>query len=317
MTEYTSFIGIDASRTVLDVHVLPLAKRSSFDNDDDGVAELVRWLSSLPKPLVVLESSGGCELLLTRDLYQAGIPFAVVNPAQIRQFAKGIGLLAKNDALDAMAIARFAETVKPRLSDFPDPLKQELDHAVARRQQLVGMLVQEKLRLRTAIPSVARNIQKHIRWLEQQIECFERTIKDCIRNSPAWMERADLLKSMPGVGDITAFTLISEMPELGKLNKRQVASLAGLAPMDNESGSYRGRRRIRGGRSAVKRVMYMAAMTAIRRNPRIREFYQRLRQAGKPAQKALVACARKMLVTLNQMLRTARRYEEVTEPIHP
>lgn len=317
MTDFASFIGIDASKDILDVHANPLGLQRRFDNSESGVAEIIAWLKTLPAPLVVLESSGGCEDLAARELYRAGISFSIVNPAQVRQFAKGIGILAKNDRIDAFVLARFGDGVRPRLTEYPDPLKQQLDQAVARRSQLVEMLAVEKTRAHQAAPAVRRNIQSHIRWLEKQIKDYEREIRDLIRSSPSWMEKNDLLQSMPGVGDTTAFVLIADMPELGKCNKGEIASLAGLAPMDQDSGRYRGQRHIRGGRRSVRKALYMAAMSAIRHNERIREFYQRLRKAGKPAKKALVACARKMLTILNQMLRTRTRFEEELMLIAP
>lgn len=307
---HLSFVGIDASKDVLDVYVHPQALRQRFDNSEQGVAELIRWLQALPSPLVVLESSGGCEALATRELYRAGLSFAVVNPAQVRQLAKGLGILAKNDALDALVLARFADHVRPRLTIYPDPLKQELDHAVARRAQLVEMLAVEKTRRHTAAASMRKNIDKHVRWLEQEIKDFERGIRDLIRSSPAWMEKNDLLQSMPGIGNTTAFVLIADMPELGQLNKRQIASLAGLAPMDADSGRYHGQRHIWGGRALVRKTLYMAAISAIRCNVKIKAFYRRLRLSGKAAKASIIACARKMLTILNQMLRSKSPFKE-------
>jgi transposase len=306
----TVFVGVDVSKDFLDVHVLPLDLSFRVENSDDGAAEISRRLAGLPKCLVVLESTGGYEDTLARELSRAAYTFAVVNPKRVRDFAKGLGILAKNDRIDAYALARFGELAGPRPTEYPDALKQQLDAAVARREQLVAMLREEKTRRHMAKPNARASIDAHIEWLEAEIKDRDREIKQLIRGNPAWQEKFDLLRGMPGVGDVTAFTLVADLPELGRFSRTEIAKLAGLAPMDSESGKYKGERHIQGGRTRVRGALYMAAMTAIRHNERLRVYYQRLRGMGKAAKEALVACARKILVILNQMARTGSKYEE-------
>jgi transposase len=310
MTDTQCYVGIDVSGDRLDAYAMPENREVRLENNDDGVAEIIRWLGSLPKCLVVIESTGGCEDLLSRELFRAGFDFAVINPKHARDFAKGLGILAKNDRIDARVLARFGQVAKPRLSEYPDQLKQQLDAAVGRREQLVEMLRQEKNRRHRAKGRALRSIDAHIAWLQAEIKDRDREIRELIKQSPAWLEKHDLLKSMPGVGDVTASVLIADLPELGRLNRGGIAKLAGLAPMDFESGRFKGERHIAGGRSRVRCALYMAAMSAVRCNDLIRAYYRKLRARGKAAKEALVACARKILVILNEMARHGARYEE-------
>jgi transposase len=298
------FVGIDVSKETLDVHVLPEGRAFAVARSPAGIEALLGELSGLGPELVVLEATGGLERVVTAALAGAGIPVVAVNPRQIRDFARAMGQLAKTDALDAAVIARFGQSVRPAPRAIPDEAARQLAELVTRRRQVIEMAVAERNRRRlvTAKPAL-RSIDRVLKVLEAQLADIDRQIADRIQISPAWREKDDLLKSVPGVGDQTARTLIAALPELGTLGRREIAALAGLAPFNCDSGHWRGRRSITGGRADVRSVLYMAALAAIRSNAPLKACYQRLRTAGKPAKVALVAVMRKLLTILNAILR--------------
>ncbi len=299
------FIGIDVSKLRLDVYVRPSGDAFSVDNDAKGYARLVERLSPLGLSLIVLEATGGYQTAVVAELAAAKLPVAVVNPRQVRDFARATGEQAKTDAIDAAVLARFAEAIRPEPRPFPDELTLELHALVTRRRQLIDMRTAEMNRLDTCrIETVRRNIQKMIAMLTKQIDKVDDDIDKTIRRSPAWREREDLLSSVPGVGPTTARTMLTQLPELGRLNRREIAALVGVAPFNNDSGKRRGARSIRGGRSEVRGVLYMATVSAVRCNAQIRSVYQRLLAAGKKPKVALIACLRKLLTILNAMMKT-------------
>jgi len=303
-------VGIDVAKAQLDVHVRPTDERYHVPHDDGGLAELVARLHPLAPALVVLEATGGYELTVAAALGSAGLPVAVVNPRQIRDFARATGQLAKTDALDAHVIARFAEAVQPPARPLPTAQAQALADLVARRRQLLEMLGAERNRHQQGRdPRLQRQIATHIRWLTKALAELQATLDDTIRTSPLWRAQDNLLQSVPGVGNVTACTLIAELPELGRLERRKIAALVGVAPFNRDSGRWRGRRMIVGGRPTVRSVLYMAALTAIRFNPVIAQFYQRLTTNGRPKKVALTAAMRKLLTILNAMLRDQRSWQ--------
>ncbi len=252
---------------------------------------------------VVLEATGGFEMLVASELELAGLPVSLVNPRQVRSFARAIGRLAKTDAIDAQVLAQFAEAVKPPVRPLPDADTRELRALVDRRRQLLEILTSERNRLRHATKRVRALIEEHIRWLKQQLGDLDKDISEFIRSSPMWRAQEDLLRSVPGVGPVLSSTLLTHLPELGSLNRGQVAALVGVAPLNRDSGAFRGKRSVWGGRTAIRSALYMAALVATRYNPVIKAFYHRLCAAGKPKKVALTACMRKLLITLNSMLR--------------
>jgi transposase len=275
----------------------------SFPNDEVAIGNLVKNLRTIKPVLIVLEASGGIERSLVRALVAAGLPVTVANPRQVRDFAKATGKLAKTDVLDAQILARFAEAVRPTLRPLPDETTLELRALVSRRRQITAMLTAEKNRLSRAPRRVQTHIEAHIHWLQSELERYDEELDQAIRQSPIWREQQDLLKSVPGIGSVISRTLLAELPELGCLNRKQIAALVGVAPLNWDSGLMRGRRIIWGGRADVRTALYMAAVTASRCNSVIRDFYKRLRAAGKPANVALVASIRKLLVILNAIIK--------------
>lgn len=299
------FVGIDVSKHRLDVHVRPSGESWSVANDAQGHTELVRKLGSISPTLVVVEATGGYQASVVAELGANAIPVAVVNPRQVRDFAKATGRLAKTDAIDAAVLGHFAESIRPEPRPVPDEITVELQALVTRRRQLIDMRTAEMNRLETCrVQQVRRNIQKVINMLTKQIDKVDDDIDTTIRNSPLWREREDLLSSAIGVGATTARTLLTQLPELGKLNRREIAALVGVAPFNNDSGKRTGARSIRGGRADVRAVLYMATVAAVRFNPQLRTVYARLVAAGKAKKVALIACARKLLTILNAMMRT-------------
>jgi transposase len=301
------YIGIDVAKTTLDVATLDIAtgQASSLGpvaNDEAGHAALSAVLTSRQPTLVVLEATGGYERAVTVALAAAGLPVVVVNPRQVRDFAKATGRLAKTDQLDAAVLARFAAQVQPALRPVPDATTQALRELMARRRQLVVMLGQERNRLPQARGVIRRDLQQHIRWLERRVHTSDDELRQLVEHSPVWRVRDQLLQSVPGIGPITARTLLASLPELGTLRRKQIAALVGVAPLNRDSGQWHGRRQIWGGRAPVRHALYMAALVASRHNPVLRAFYARLRATGKPAKVALVATMRKLLVILNAML---------------
>jgi transposase len=304
------FVGLDVAKDHIDVHARPAGEAFRVTHDEAGLTELLTRLQALRPTLVVLEATGGYEATVAATLASAGVPIAVVNPRQIRDFARATGTLAKTDVLDAQVIARFAEAVRPTVRPLPTEQTQRLGDLVARRRQLLEMLGAESNRRRqTRDPGLQRRIDAHIRWLTRALEELETDLHDVLRSSPAWRETENLLRSVPGVGPITAFTLIADLPELGQLDRRQIAALVGVAPFNRDSGTLRGRRMIRGGRTAVRHIRYMAALTATRYNPTLAAFYQRLRATGHPKKVALIAAVRKLLTILNAILRDRRPWQ--------
>ena len=303
MAEPNVFVGIDVSKAELDIAVNENPELWSIANDEAGVADLVRRLLSLRADLVVLEATGGFETLATAALAAVQIPVVVVNPRQVRDFAKSTGQLAKTDTLDAQLLALFAARVRPPVRPLPDAGTQALNALVARRRQVIEMLVAEKNRLGFASAPVKKGIQKHIRWLERQLSDVDEDLTSMIRESPIWREKDDLLQSVPGVGPNLARTLLAELPELGVLNRKEIAALVGIAPLNRDSGTIRGKRMIWGGRAPVRVALYLSIWSASRWNPVIREHYQRLLARGKPPKVAQVACMRKLLTILNAMVR--------------
>ena len=304
------FVGIDVSKMQLDVAVGEDGAFWSVTNDSEGIQELVERLKAVSPNLVVVESTGGLETPVVAEMAAAGLSVAIVNPGRVREFAKSVGLLAKTDKLDARLLTRFAAAVKPPASRLPSEEEQYLTGLVRRRRQLLEMRTAEKNRLNTTRIALRERIDNHIAWLNKEVEALEDEIDDFIRQSPLWAKKEAILKSTPGVGPVTSCTLLSELPELGQLDRKKIAALVGVAPMNKDSGPRRGKRCIRGGRVSVRSVLYMAALTATRFNPTIRAFYLRLLENGKEKKVALIACMRKLLVILNAMIRDL-------EPWHP
>ena len=287
----------------LDVGVRPSGEVKRYANDTRGIATIMDEIVPLGPSGVVLEATGGFEMPIAGELELVGLPVSLVNPRQVRSFARATGKLAKTDAIDALLLAQFAEAVKPPVRPLPDEETRELRALVDRRRQLLEMLTSERNRLRPASKRVGRLIQEHILWLKQQIDDLDKDIGELIRSSPIWRAQEDLLRSVPGVGRVLSCTLLTHLPELGSLNRGQVAALVGVAPLNRDSGAFRGKRSVWGGRSAIRSALYMAALVASQHNPVIKAFYHRLRAAGKPAKVALTACMRKLLLILNSMLK--------------
>jgi transposase len=323
-------VGIDVAKAHLDVAVRPSGEQWQAPNDEAGAAALVARLVALAPALVVLEATGGLERLAAAALAAAGLPVAVVNPRQVRDFAKAVGQLAKTDALDAALLARFAADVRPPprplpdaalLARFaadvrppprplPDAAQQALATLVARRRQVLAMLTAERQRLGTARAPVRQRIRAHIRWLEGELADLDDELGRTLRASPVWRAKEDLLRSVPGVGPVVARTLVAELPELGALDRKRIAALVGLAPVACDSGTLRGKRLVWGGRSRVRAALYMAALVATRHNPRLRAFYQRLLRAGKAKKVALTACMHKLLLILNAIVHTGSPWHQ-------
>ena len=305
-----SFIGIDVAKAHLDVHVHPTGEPFRVTSDDAGLAVLLTRVRALSPTLIVLEATGGYEVRVAAVLASAGLPVAIVNPRQIRDFARATGRLAKTDTLDARVIALFADAVRPTPRPLPDAQAQALGELIARRRQLVDMLVAEKNRRRLLRERrLQRHLDAHIAWLEEALRRLDHDLTTLVRSTPIWREADDVLRSVPGIGPVTACTLIADLPELGRLDRRRIAALAGLAPFARDSGIFRGRRMIAGGRAPVRRVLYMATLAAIQHNPVIRRFHQRLVTAGRPAKLAHTAAMRKLLTILNAMLRDQRPWQ--------
>lgn len=306
MTSKELFVGIDVSKASLDLAVRPGDETWTFPNDQEGISQLVERISGLSPTLVVLEATGGLELTLVGALAEASLPVVMVNPRQVRDFARAIGVLAKTDSLDAQLLALFSERVRPEPRPLPDAQAQKLRAVLARRRQVVEMITAEKNRLQTAPPTVRQDINNHITWLEQSLDKLDSDLREALRHKSLWREKEDLLRGVPGVGPVLSFTLLAELPELGALGRRQIAALVGVAPLNRDSGAFRGKRTVWGGRRSVRTVLYMATLAATRFNPTIGAFYQRLCNAGKPKKAALTACMRKLLTILNAVLRDRR-----------
>jgi len=298
------YVGIDVSKDQLDIAVRPTGETWSMPNDASGITEVVQRVAQLHPKLVVLEATGGLQMPVAAALASAGLPLAMVNPRQVRDFARATGRLAKTDRLDAQVLAHFAEAVRPAPYPLPDAQTQELTALLTRRHQVVEMLTAEKNRLRaTRSKAVRQRVQDHIRWLEQELADLDDDLERTLRESPLWREKDNLLRSVPGIGRVVSITLLADLPELGTLSRHQIAALVGVAPLNRDSGRFRGKRMVWGGRARVRAALYMAALTASRYNPIIKAFYHRLCSAGKARKVALTACMRKLLIILNSMVK--------------
>lgn len=301
-----TYIGIDVAKAQLDIAVRPSGEQwvsLLTPNDATSLVAVVERVQTLQPTLVVLEATGGREIPVAAALAARGVPVAVVNPRQVRHFARAIGQLAKTDALDAQVLAHFAEVVRPTPRPLPDASAQEFSALLARRQQLVSMRTAERQRLDTAVLAVQPHIQRHLAWLDAELAELDHFLRERVQASPVWRERDDLLRSVPGIGPTTALTLVADLPELGQLDRKAIAALVGVAPFNCESGTLRGRRIVWGGRARVRAALYMATLVATRHNPVIRAFYERLCAAGKPKKLALTACMHKLLLILNAIVR--------------
>ena len=316
MEQKATYVGIDVAKAHLDVATRPTDYRREVSNDEAGVRQLVSQLKTLDPVMVLLEASGGLELPLVAALAAEEVPVVVVNPRQVRDFARVTGKLAKTDALDAAVLAHFAEAVRPPVRPLRDAETQTLNSLTARRHQVMTMLVSEKNRLSAATTVAVRpSIEAHIAWLKRELDDLDEGLRQTLRQSPVWREKDDLLRTVPGVGEQLSLTLLAYLPELGTLERRQIAALVGVAPFNRDSGTLRGKRTVWGGRARVRAALYMGALTASRFNPVIRDFYQRLLAAGKPKKLALTACMRKLLVILNSMLKHRSPWRDTTPAI--
>ena len=305
------FVGIDVSKSHVDVHLLPTGETDRATRSPDALIALAQRLRARSPERVVLEATGGLELLVAAYLGAAGLPVVIVNPRQVRNFARALGRLAKTDRIDAEILALFAEAAKLPIRPLPTEEEQQFADLVARRRQLIQMRTAELNRHKQARGErVRRSLDDSIAFLDEQIRDLDDELDQTVKSSPMWRETEDLLKSVPGIGDATARTLLAELPELGRLNRREIAKLVGVAPINRDSGHFRGQRKITGGRASVRAALYMAAFTASRHNPRLREFYQRLKKAGKKHKIALVAVMRKLLITLNTMVKNRTPWNE-------
>ena len=301
-------VGIDVSKSVLDVSLHPSGRTWQVEYSPPCMTALAEELADLGPAVVVVEATGGLEMSLTAALSVAGLPVAVVNPKRVRDFARATGRLAKTDKLDAQVLAQFGAMVRPPIRPLPDATRQELRALVTRRQQLLEMITAEKNRMRRTTPGVRHRIEVNIQFLREQLKELDRDLGDFLKSSPLWQEEAMVLRSVPGIGPVVTATLIARLPELGSLNCKQVAALVGVAPFNRDSGAFRGKRKVWGGRGALRTALYMATLVATRCNSVLQAFYQRLCAAGKPKKVALIACMRKMLVILNSMIKHHRTW---------
>jgi transposase len=301
--DQSHFVGIDVSKDRLDVHVRPDNIERSLANDEQGFNGLLDVVQQLSPTIIVLEATGGYERRLVAFLLAHQLPIAVINPKRVRHFAKATGQLAKTDRIDAAMLAHFAEVMQPPVRSIPDAFLEELRDLLARRRQLLDMIVAEKNRLATTRKSIRRQLLEHIHWLEKRLTSLDEDLDHHIESSPTWKAKDDLLQSVPSIGPASSRSLLIQLPELGQLNRHQIASLVGIAPFNQDSGRFRGRRSIQGGRTSVRCALYMPTLVAIRHNPSIREFYQRLVLTGKPKMVALIASMRKLLTILNSIIK--------------
>jgi len=299
----SSYVGIDVSKERLDVAVLGKGQEKQVNNTEAGIAELVAWLVELQPELIVVEATGGYQRAVVDALFQAGLPVALVNPARVRQFARACGLLAKTDKLDAQVLAVFGQRVQPRRYEGKSEAEKQLSALLVRRKQLEETLKAEQNRLRTISPSLRGSVERMIAVLKEEKKRLDDQIREAMKEQKAWQEQSAILRSAPGVGPVTTATLLAELPELGKMDRKKIAALVGVAPMNYDSGRKRGYRKTKGGRGEVRSVLYMATLVATRRNPVIRTQYQHLLKRGKEKKVALTACMRKFLIILNAMQR--------------
>jgi transposase len=314
MTPTAIFVGIDIAKADFVVACRPDGTSWTATNDRAGIVATVDRLGALAPSLIVLEATGGYEFPIVAALAAAGLPVVVANPRQVRDFAKATGQLAKTDSLDAHLLALFAERVRPTPRPLPDAARQQLEALMTRRRQLLDMVTAERNRLEHASAPIRRNITDHVRWLERRVAAVDRDLDDTIQKSPVWRAHENLLRTVPGIGPVVSRTLLADLPELGRLNRKQIAALVGVAPLARDSGTLRGKRTVWGGRAPVRAVLYMGALVATRRNTVIRAFYLRLVAAGKPKKVALIACMRKLLTILNAMMRTQTTWQQTSQP---
>jgi transposase len=305
----TIVVGIDVSKERLDVHVRPAGTVLSYSRDAAGIDALIGELGGLALQLIAVEATGGFEEVVVASLAAAGLPVVVVNPAQVRAFASAIGRRAKTDPIDAAVIAHFADATRPPVRPLPDAATQALADLVTRRRQIIQMIVAEGQREKRASPRARKSIMRLLKTLRAELSDLDTEISETVRGSPLWREKEDLLASVPGVGPVTVRTMLAELPELGSLDRRKIAALVGVAPFTRQSGKWRGKSFIGGGRASVRTALFMAAMTAMRHNPVLRAFHQRLRATGKPKMVALIAVARKLLTILNAILRDKTKWQ--------
>ena len=316
MEQEVTYVGIDVAKAQVDVAIRPTNDRWEIPRDEAGIRKLVSQMKALEPVMVLLEASGGLEVTLVAALAAESVPVVVVNPRQVRDFARATGKLAKTDALDAAVLAHFAEAVRPPVRPLRDAETQVLNSMAARRHQVMTMLVSEKNRLSAATTVAVRpRIEAHIAWLERELDDLDEGLRQTLRQSPVWREKDDLLRTVPGVGEQLSITLLAYLPELGTLDRRQIAALVGVAPFNRDSGTLRGKRTVWGGRARVRATLYMGALVASRFNPVIRDFYQRLLAAGKPKKLALTACMRKLLVILNSMLKHGSPWRDLSPQV--
>jgi len=297
------FVGIDVAKEHLDIAVRPNGEIWTIKNDEQSAMELAIKLKELRPAVVVMEATGSYEMCVASVLSITGLPVAVVNPRQVRDFAKSTGKLAKTDTLDAHVLAHFAEAIRPEVRSLSDEQAQQLHALVVRRRQIIEMMVSEKNRAHVSHKSIQEQVRKHIEWLENELKELEKDIGESIRESPVWREKDKLLQSVPGIGPITSGVLLASLPELGLLDRKKIAALVGVAPFNRDSGNMRGKRTVFGGRSHVRSMLYMATLTATRYNPVIKQFYDRLIQVGKATKVAIMACMRKLITIINAMIR--------------
>lgn len=298
------FVGIDIAKETVDLCITPPGELLHVVYDNEGIEQICKRLVAEAPALIVMEATGGLEVRLACELVANNLPVAVINPRQARDFAKATGQLAKTDSVDATMLSEFARAIRPAARALKDKDTRDLDDLVSRRSQLIEIRVQEKLRLgSTTSKTLQKSLQKHITWLDKCITELDGDLEKTLRSSSAWRIKDDLLRSIPGIGPVTSLTLLAKCPELGLLNRREIAALTGVAPLANDSGKYRGRRRIWGGRADIRSVLYMAALSAMRFNPAIRIFAERLKNSGKPAKLIIVACMRKLLTIMNAVLK--------------
>ena len=308
MTSNAEFVGVDVSKDNLDVASWTSNEYKRFQNDPTGIQELIDWLKTLQAELIVLEATGGLELPFVAELAFEKMPVAVVNPRRIREFARSIGQLAKTDKLDARVIAHFGAATHPEVRKLPTNDEGKLTALITRRRQIIEMLTAEKNRLHSARFSMKERIETHLSWLESELRNLDNEIAKFIHQSPIWKEKDKLLRSVPGVGPVTSATILAMLPELGTLNRKKIAALVGVAPVNKDSGRRQKKRRVYGGRANVRSVLYMAALSASKHNPRIKEFYDHLIRMGKEKKVALTACMRKLLVILNAIIRVNQNF---------
>jgi transposase len=314
MNDKAAVVGVDVSKSRLDCCALPSEQAWGCDNSLSGIEQLVCRLKELDGALVVMEATGGYETAAATGLAAAGLRVAVVNPRQVRHFAKALNKLAKTDRIDARVLAEFALSVNPQVRPLPDEDTRELSDLLARRGQLVVMRTQEKNRIAQAAPGLRAGVKAHIQWLDAEIAKLEVELTAKLRTSEAWCDKRDLLLGVPGVGPTTTMALLAELPELGQLSRQRIAALVGVAPLNDDSGKHQGRRFTWGGRASVRSVLYMATVCAVRHNELIRAFYQRLRENGKPFKVAIVACMRKLLTILNAMVKHHKPWQPSLKP---